>query len=65
MSDFTHKHYTAGRKAVKSVFNCEPDMTREGGSIPVTLTLQVFYAESVSIVFGFIIIFNLRKIIFF
>lgn len=25
---------------MKHVFNVEPDMTREGGSIPVTLTLQ-------------------------
>lgn len=40
VEDFNHPHYVAGRKAVKSVFGVEPDMTREGGSIPVTLTLQ-------------------------
>jgi len=40
MSDFNHPHYTAGRKAIKTVYGVEPDMTREGGSIPVTLSLQ-------------------------
>ncbi|KAI0213340.1 Cytosolic non-specific dipeptidase [Lamellibrachia satsuma] len=40
MSDFSHPHFQAGRRAVKTVYGREPDMTREGGSIPVTLTLQ-------------------------
>ncbi|MEE6464641.1 hypothetical protein FKM82_006312 [Ascaphus truei] len=40
VSDFNHPHYLAGRKAMKTVFNVEPDLTREGGSIPVTLTFQ-------------------------
>ncbi|XP_063307695.1 cytosolic non-specific dipeptidase [Pelobates fuscus] len=40
VSDFNHPHYLAGRKAMKAVFNVEPDLTREGGSIPVTLTFQ-------------------------
>ncbi|KAG8429944.1 hypothetical protein GDO86_018789 [Hymenochirus boettgeri] len=40
VSDFNHPHYIAGRKAMKTVFNVEPDLTREGGSIPVTLTFQ-------------------------
>jgi len=40
MSDFKHPHFTAGRNAIKTVFGVEPDLTREGGSIPVTLTLQ-------------------------
>jgi nonspecific dipeptidase len=40
VADFNHPHYIAGRKAVKTVFGIEPDLTREGGSIPVTLTLQ-------------------------
>ncbi|XP_033646063.1 cytosolic non-specific dipeptidase-like [Asterias rubens] len=40
LSDFDHPHYMAGRRAIKTVFGMEPDMTREGGSIPVTLTLQ-------------------------
>ncbi|XP_034016727.1 cytosolic non-specific dipeptidase isoform X2 [Thalassophryne amazonica] len=40
MSDFNHPHYMAGRKAMKTVFGLEPDLTREGGSIPVTLTFQ-------------------------
>lgn len=40
VSDFNHPHYVAGRKAVKTVFGVEPDLIREGGSIPVTLTLE-------------------------
>ncbi|XP_015258197.1 PREDICTED: cytosolic non-specific dipeptidase-like isoform X2 [Cyprinodon variegatus] len=40
VSDFNHPHYMAGRKAIKTVFGIEPDLTREGGSIPVTLTFQ-------------------------
>jgi len=40
VSDFTHPHFQAGRRAIKTVFDIEPDFTREGGSIPVTLTLQ-------------------------
>ena len=40
MSDPDHPNYLAGRRATKSVYGVEPDLTREGGSIPVTLTLQ-------------------------
>uniref|UniRef100_UPI00398F5B77 cytosolic non-specific dipeptidase n=1 Tax=Pristiophorus japonicus TaxID=55135 RepID=UPI00398F5B77 len=40
LSDFNHPHYRAGRNAMKTVFGMEPDMTREGGSIPVALTFQ-------------------------
>lgn len=40
MSDPDHPNYLAGRKATKMVYGVEPDLTREGGSIPVTLTLQ-------------------------
>lgn len=40
VSDFDHPHFIAGRKAVKAAYGVEPDLTREGGSIPVTLTLQ-------------------------
>ncbi|KAL8589235.1 Metallopeptidase M20 [Nucella lapillus] len=40
VSDFNHPNYVAGRQAMKKVFGVEPDLTREGGSIPVTLTFQ-------------------------
>ncbi|XP_014906094.1 cytosolic non-specific dipeptidase-like [Poecilia latipinna] len=40
VSDFNHPHYMAGRRAMKTVFGVEPDLTREGGSIPITLTFQ-------------------------
>jgi len=40
VSDFNDPNYVAGRNAVKTVFGVEPDLTREGGSIPITLTFQ-------------------------
>jgi len=40
LSDPDHPNYVAGSKATKMVYGVEPDLTREGGSIPVTLTLQ-------------------------
>lgn len=39
-SDPTHENYEAGKRATKSVYGVEPDMTREGGSIPITLTFS-------------------------
>jgi nonspecific dipeptidase len=40
VADPTDPNFTAGKKAMKSVYGVEPDLTREGGSIPVTLTFQ-------------------------
>jgi len=39
-SDFNHPHYQAGRNAMERVHGIKPNMTREGGSIPVTLSMQ-------------------------
>ncbi|XP_023028441.1 cytosolic non-specific dipeptidase 2 [Leptinotarsa decemlineata] len=38
--DPSHPHYSAAIKATKHVYKVEPDLTREGGSIPITLTFQ-------------------------
>lgn len=38
--DPKHPHYEAAKRATKHVYKVDPDMTCEGGSIPVTLTLQ-------------------------
>lgn len=46
-ADFSDPHFMAGRKAVRTVFGVEPDLTREGGSIPVTLTFQEVTGKSV------------------
>ena len=35
-----HWNFSAAAKAVNQVFGVEPDMTREGGSIPVTITFE-------------------------
>ncbi len=40
LSDFNHPNYIAGRRAVHKVFGVEPDLTREGGSIPITLKFE-------------------------
>jgi nonspecific dipeptidase len=40
MADPNHPNYVAAAEATKAVYGVEPHMTREGGSIPVTLVLQ-------------------------
>ncbi|KAI8641183.1 hypothetical protein BD408DRAFT_418534 [Parasitella parasitica] len=40
LSSPNHPNYVAAAKAVKTVYGVEPDLTREGGSIPVTLSFQ-------------------------
>lgn len=40
VSDPQHPNYVAGRNATKMVYGIEPDLTREGGSIPVTISLE-------------------------
>jgi nonspecific dipeptidase len=45
--DFKHPHYAAARNAIVKVFNTEPDFTREGCSIPVTLTFQWLTGKNV------------------
>ncbi|KAH0831078.1 hypothetical protein J3R83DRAFT_13623 [Lanmaoa asiatica] len=38
VADVNHWNFEAARKAIEAVWNKSPDYTREGGSIPVTLT---------------------------
>ncbi|KAJ3041622.1 hypothetical protein HDV00_008898 [Rhizophlyctis rosea] len=47
VADVNHWNYVAASKAVQKVFNAKPDFTREGGSIPVTLTFQDALKKSV------------------
>ncbi|KAK0077279.1 hypothetical protein PV325_004176 [Microctonus aethiopoides] len=42
-----HPHYLAARKATKYVYGVDPDLSREGGSIPVTLTFQEITGKNV------------------
>ncbi|XP_015586059.1 cytosolic non-specific dipeptidase [Cephus cinctus] len=42
-----HPHYIAGRRATRHVYKVEPDLSREGGSIPVTLTFQEVTGKNV------------------
>lgn len=48
--DPTHPHYEAAKKATQHVYKVEPDMTCEGGSIPVTLTLQQATGKNVVLI---------------
>jgi len=45
----SHKHwnFSAASKAVEKVFSVKPDFTREGGSIPVTLTFEQALGKNV------------------
>ncbi|EPQ54997.1 CNDP dipeptidase [Gloeophyllum trabeum ATCC 11539] len=45
VADFKHWNYEAAIKATQAVYKKQPDLTREGGSIPVTLT----FAESLGV----------------
>lgn len=38
--DPNHPHYEAAKRAVKRIFNKDADLTRAGGSIPITLILK-------------------------
>ncbi|KAJ7687614.1 hypothetical protein B0H17DRAFT_1160434 [Mycena rosella] len=38
VADWKHWNYAAAIKATEAIYNKTPDLTREGGSIPVTLT---------------------------
>jgi len=40
VADIKDPNFQAGRFAIKEVYKVEPDFTREGGSIPITLTFQ-------------------------
>ncbi|KAG7691773.1 hypothetical protein KL930_005069 [Ogataea haglerorum] len=40
VSDPFNEAFTAARKATQLVWNVDPDLTREGGSIPITLTFE-------------------------
>uniref|UniRef100_A0A1I7UFE2 M20_dimer domain-containing protein n=1 Tax=Caenorhabditis tropicalis TaxID=1561998 RepID=A0A1I7UFE2_9PELO len=40
VADFRDANFSAGSKAIERVYGMTPDFTREGGSIPVTLTIQ-------------------------
>ncbi|KAF9484099.1 CNDP dipeptidase [Pholiota conissans] len=45
IADHRHWNFEAAKKATREVYGQEPDLTREGGSIPVTLT----FAESLGV----------------
>lgn len=40
VGDPNHPHFQAGARAVESVYGIKPDMTREGGSVPIAVILQ-------------------------
>ncbi|KAH3900823.1 metallodipeptidase SCDLUD_002276 [Saccharomycodes ludwigii] len=40
ITDPFNKSFTAAARATKDIYGVEPDLTREGGSIPITLTFE-------------------------
>ncbi|KAJ3369383.1 Cys-Gly metallodipeptidase [Allomyces arbusculus] len=47
VGDLNHPNFKAGTRATEKVYGVTPDFTREGGSIPVTLTFQDALGKSV------------------
>ncbi|KAJ0000056.1 hypothetical protein NQD34_011898 [Periophthalmus magnuspinnatus] len=47
LADTKHELYQAGKAAVKRVFNVDPDLIREGGTIPVARTFQDVTGKSI------------------
>lgn len=47
VADFKHPNYQAATRALKKVHGIDPDFTREGGSIPITLTFQEITEKNV------------------
>ncbi len=47
LTDSNHPHYLAASKSIEKVFGMSPDFTREGCSIPVTLTFQELTGKNV------------------
>ncbi|XP_048882902.1 cytosolic non-specific dipeptidase-like [Brienomyrus brachyistius] len=47
LADIQHPLYAAGKAAVQRVFQVEPDMIREGGTIPVARTFQDVTGKSI------------------
>ncbi|KAJ7621054.1 hypothetical protein FB45DRAFT_928219 [Roridomyces roridus] len=45
VADYKHWNYNAAIKATEAIYSQKPDLTREGGSIPVTLT----FAETLGV----------------
>lgn len=40
LSSTTHPNYEAASKAIEKIFGSKPDLTREGGSIPITSAFE-------------------------
>ncbi|KAK9500669.1 hypothetical protein O3M35_001893 [Rhynocoris fuscipes] len=50
LTDVEGPNFIAARKATQHVYGVDPDLTREGGSIPITLTLQEITNKSVILI---------------
>ncbi|ETN84463.1 peptidase dimerization domain protein [Necator americanus] len=51
LADYKDENFRAGARAMKRVFGVDPDYTREGGSIPITLAFQVIAIRNMYIDF--------------
>lgn len=46
MAKYNHPNYQAAAKATELIYKVKPQYTREGGSIPITLTFQVIVSTN-------------------
>ncbi len=47
MANPMHPNYQAAAKAIEQIYHVKPQYTREGGSIPITLTFQELTGKNV------------------
>jgi len=50
LEDFDNKNYECAKAACKKVYDVDPDLTREGASVPITLTLAEATQKSVCMI---------------
>ncbi|EME29390.1 cytosolic nonspecific dipeptidase [Galdieria sulphuraria] len=50
LADYHNSNFTAARLAFKKVYQVEPDLTREGGSIPITNTFQEYLGGEICLI---------------
>lgn len=49
LGDPDHPNFVAARRAIEQVYGVQPDLTREGGSIPIALEFERHTGRSVTL----------------
>ena len=61
IADPNNPQYVAARKATVAVHGIEPDLTREGGSIPITRKFFIFLLQKLTCCFFYYFISNIPR----